>query len=239
MLINKSAGFLETLLTTGKSPPIPGQPQADDYLSKMTPQEWSSLYEDPEVLRLKKQHFPTEERWDHPNIDAAILQAAERRFGPKKPVAISPLPRTHQENNMNKVSTLARQHAALNFGLMTGYQKQAYDFFRLEKQAMGPLLAAGARLLPSLASRFGGFMATRAAPAAAQGLKNVGGLMSHSVAPALGNAGRRIGGMLGKIGPAARGFGRDMALQGGMMLGMNALMGGGKTPAQQPQEATM
>lgn len=52
-------------------------------LSQFTPQQWGELYQRPEIQAMKAKFFPTEDRWDHPEIDNAVTNAAIQQLREK------------------------------------------------------------------------------------------------------------------------------------------------------------
>lgn len=71
------------LLNLFKGPtaaPAVTPPQQQLTLETLTPQHWGELYQLPHIQSLKEQYYPGQDRWDHPVIDHAVLQAAYDKY---------------------------------------------------------------------------------------------------------------------------------------------------------------
>lgn len=134
-------------------------------LETLTPDHWNTIYQLPHIQELKNKYYPHEDRFDHPDIDNAVIQAAYDMYERKIPMV---------------------KNSAEHFGCT-----QALRTYGI-KVAFLPALAMGAARLAPLAAR---------------------------AAPMLG----RLGGMARSAMPAIGSMGKDLAVQGGLQMGMSAM----------------
>jgi hypothetical protein len=95
--------------------PQPVQPAdltpPDPYdISRLTPQQWSELYKLPHLRELQQRIYPGQERWDHPELDQAVTQAA--------------INRVREQVNMTTLKTSAQEGvvtALAQFGVKTSF----------------------------------------------------------------------------------------------------------------------
>lgn len=204
-------GILSSLI--GPKPPAPVQPAEvapqDPYdISKLTSQQWQELYQLPHLQEMQQRFYPGQNRWDHPELDQAVTQAAVNRV--------------REQMSMNTLKTSSHQgaRAALaNFGVKT-----SAPFFNPEEAeeyensgTYAPAVGAVSSMIGGLGHHFAG-----GSQLGSIGLMNLLNAIGHSgMAAYEAPEGEGLSHAAGTLG----GIGKGMALGGGVGAGTGAGLG--------------
>jgi hypothetical protein len=208
-------------------------PEPDD-LSRLTPEQWAEFYKNPHIMDLKNKVYPNEDRWDHPDIDNAVIQLATER--------------ARQNLLMTNLKTSAVNDALSLFGIKeafvdrlspedeeeylgnggnAGLTSGSAQLATLLSALLHPKLLPMGLMAPLVGAAAGGVTAAAQAP---QGQRLRHGLTTagHSLAGAAGE-GLRGAGISGAIGAGMGGL--ASLLTRGKIPMSAGLIGGGATGA--------
>jgi hypothetical protein len=190
---------------------------ADPYdISRLTPQQWSELYKLPQLRELQQRIFPGQERWDHPELDQAVTQAA--------------INRVREQVNMNTLKTSAQEGvitALAQFGVKTSF----FPYMSEEEESQyEPGWAPGAAGLAGigglLGSHFSGGSMPESLGLMAALNAGVGGATAAAEAPEGDRLRHGLYAAGGSLGGAAVGGTGGALAGGGIGAGVGAGLGG-------------